>query len=1244
MPAEQHTNVNANDAAASASKGVANTTTTSSIPAPPPSISGRDDGDDDVRGEVGGGDDVGGGGGGGDGVQGLTALVSLEDISAVVDAPPFAADARFSDTATSGAAAMKTNALSKNDDEAAAAEKGDANSQSLLQNQNATNNVVFSSEGGLPPGLDDLELTFPEDVDEENDGLDKIELEDTSVSAAASVPSTSTSTTVFRTITDGASSVLEGASLVLPHLGGAIDIIAVRQPDGSIKSSPFYVRFGKYQALLRRREKRVHIRVNDQPVPMTMHVGRNGEAYFMLDDDGNNVDDIAAAVAKKVAEAEAADDFEGDPSSETSEATGHVRRSRTAPADIAPTGGTSMPPHPRRQASYHHHHHHHRAHHNLDEDVFSPPSGYSSGDDPVPHATLATVAAVIQEAEAIKAAQDAEEDLAKPSTANLDEGLQPLEEDVNTTTAAVAQEEEAATRGEDDDDDQRHDESNNVVAVAAVAAAAATAAADDNDESHGSSPGNWPARGQHASDAAVLSPLDVVSHRFDPTDDDMLGDRLHVNNASADASSAPPTMGKDEGRAPAPAPVISTTAATTTAAAAPSRGGRAKDLVAVLRDMDLSLCAAYLPSTATMATSEAHAIFNQYRVSSSCLHRGSRDFIGHDALAESLVCRVYDESSRSFRFVLWRDAMPHVLDALAFGTPVIPSSLPFLAFTDNVLATSASEASLGGSSGGDGRVESTGSLSMLLSTAESDTENARNIESTRKAATLVSASTQTSDREDGESAAADADAAVTSKRTAPSKDDGGGSPRSSSWSFWPFSSTPRAVPAGDGAHKLPAGVTDPAADADVTGRSPPDDVKLSEAAAVASASSTAAAAAAARRARARAYHMRKTLQPPASELAQLGLVAGSNTIDFTFENSLLGRQTLRAYVYLLDWDVKIVVSDIDGTITKSDVLGHIMPMVGQDWSHAGVAKLFHAIVANGYQMMYLSARAISQAATTRDYLRTLSQDGVGMPSGPVIMSPDGMLPSLYREVVLRRPQEFKISCLSTIRALFPEERNPFYAGFGNRPTDEVSYEAVGVPRGKIFTINPRGEVTCLSSRSFVLSSPGSSLTEPNSGVGISGGGAGTAGDFDGGEVVGSPRSPPAVLPIGASSDGGVAASANSTGTPRRKILQAASAASAIPATVSAWSSLNRIHDMADQMFPSVRRALPAVRQRASSAAAAADEAMTPGDGRDLHFTLEEVPVDAETAVDVLEDEHEAYNDWNYWSRGPPVLVDDDELV
>ena len=47
------------------------------------------------------------------------------------------------------------------------------------------------------------------------------------------------------------------------------------------------------------------------------------------------------------------------------------------------------------------------------------------------------------------------------------------------------------------------------------------------------------------------------------------------------------------------------------------------------------------------------------------------------------------------------------------------------------------------------------------------------------------------------------------------------------------------------------------------------------------------------------------------------------------------------------------------------------------------------------------------------------------------------------------------SLLQDIRALFPSDCNPFYAGFGNRDTDEISYLKVGIPKGKIFTINPK---------------------------------------------------------------------------------------------------------------------------------------------------------------------------------------------
>lgn len=44
----------------------------------------------------------------------------------------------------------------------------------------------------------------------------------------------------------------------------------------------------------------------------------------------------------------------------------------------------------------------------------------------------------------------------------------------------------------------------------------------------------------------------------------------------------------------------------------------------------------------------------------------------------------------------------------------------------------------------------------------------------------------------------------------------------------------------------------------------------------------------------------------------------------------------------------------------------------------------------------LSRRAIAQANITREYLHTLVQNDYKMPSGPVIISPHGLLPSLYR--------------------------------------------------------------------------------------------------------------------------------------------------------------------------------------------------------------------------------------------------------
>lgn len=65
--------------------------------------------------------------------------------------------------------------------------------------------------------------------------------------------------------------------------------------------------------------------------------------------------------------------------------------------------------------------------------------------------------------------------------------------------------------------------------------------------------------------------------------------------------------------------------------------------------------------------------------------------------------------------------------------------------------------------------------------------------------------------------------------------------------------------------------------------------------------------------------------------------------------------------------------------------------------------------------------------------------------------------TLNREVVLRKPEAFKMACLRDIKRLFVD-RNPFYAGFGNRLTDGLSYRHVEIPSSRIFTIDSYGNV------------------------------------------------------------------------------------------------------------------------------------------------------------------------------------------
>ncbi|XP_032648213.1 phosphatidate phosphatase LPIN1 isoform X4 [Chelonoidis abingdonii] len=203
---------------------------------------------------------------------------------------------------------------------------------------------------------------------------------------------------------------------------------------------------------------------------------------------------------------------------------------------------------------------------------------------------------------------------------------------------------------------------------------------------------------------------------------------------------------------------------------------------------------------------------------------------------------------------------------------------------------------------------------------------------------------------------------------------------------------------------------------------------------------------------------KKTLRLTSDQLKSLKLKNGPNDVIFSVTTQYQGTCRCEGTIYLWNWDDKVIISDIDGTITRSDTLGHILPTLGKDWTHQGIAKLYHKVSQNGYKFLYCSARAIGMADMTRGYLHWVNERGTVLPQGPVLLSPSSLFSAFHREVIEKKPEKFKVQCLTDIKHLFHPNTEPFYAAFGNRPADVYSYKQVGVSLNRIFTVNPKGEL------------------------------------------------------------------------------------------------------------------------------------------------------------------------------------------
>lgn len=77
------------------------------------------------------------------------------------------------------------------------------------------------------------------------------------------------------------------------------------------------------------------------------------------------------------------------------------------------------------------------------------------------------------------------------------------------------------------------------------------------------------------------------------------------------------------------------------------------------------------------------------------------------------------------------------------------------------------------------------------------------------------------------------------------------------------------------------------------------------------------------------------------------------------------------------------MSDVDGTVTKNDIGGHLNNFIDRDYLHEGYADLASLINKNGYKIVWLTMRALPLYNYSKNYLRLT----VGV-DGPIMMEPE----------------------------------------------------------------------------------------------------------------------------------------------------------------------------------------------------------------------------------------------------------------
>jgi phosphatidate phosphatase PAH1 len=225
--------------------------------------------------------------------------------------------------------------------------------------------------------------------------------------------------------------------------------------------------------------------------------------------------------------------------------------------------------------------------------------------------------------------------------------------------------------------------------------------------------------------------------------------------------------------------------------------------------------------------------------------------------------------------------------------------------------------------------------------------------------------------------------------------------------------------------------------------------------------------------------------PSSTTLKFLHLNKGCNKV--SCKNRASG-STADFSVFLYDRTDKIVIMDVDGTVTRSDIRGYVESVYFgiYDYTHDGIVAFLNSVSEScNCHVLYLTSRPISHLRETRLLLqnaRDTGAEGRMLPVGPVFANTETMITAAYRELIAKNTVALKSSILLNISKVFKtacsitrrppaptlsadvESRigvsvphpwcTPFLFGIGNKVADAIAYKLAGVVEGNILIIDP----------------------------------------------------------------------------------------------------------------------------------------------------------------------------------------------